>query len=47
MDSRSIFLHCTMTELWGRRERAYAGNGNPGASEAGVHQANPVHNPKA
>ena len=29
-----------------RRQRAQAGNGKTGASEVGVHQANPVCNPK-
>lgn len=33
MDNRLRFLYLIWTELWGRRERAGAGNGKPGASE--------------
>ena len=45
-DNRLKFLYYPVTELWGRRQRAQAGNGKTGASEVGVHQANPVCNPK-
>ncbi len=41
MDSRFRFLHCSMTELWGRMERARAGRGKTGASAGGARQANP------
>jgi len=46
MDNRLKFLYYDITELWGHRERARAGNGNTGASEVGDNQANPVINPK-
>ncbi|EDK22936.1 hypothetical protein [[Ruminococcus] torques] len=39
MDNRLKFLYYPVTELWGRRQRAQAGNGKTGASEVGVHQA--------
>ena len=40
------FLYYDITELWGRRERARAGNGKPGASEVPVCQENPAGNGK-
>ena len=36
MDSRYRFLHSVCSELWGRRERAKARNGETGASEVVV-----------
>ena len=41
-----IFLYYSMTELWGRMERAGAGKGKAGASGGGVRQANPPDKPK-
>ena len=41
-----IFLYQNITELWGHRQRARAGNGKTGASEVGDIQANPYVNPK-
>ena len=46
MDNRLRFLYYGITELWGRRKRAQAGNGKTGASEVGVTKANPRGNPK-
>ena len=40
------FLYCIITELWGHRQRAEAGNGKTGASEVGVNEENPVDNLK-
>jgi hypothetical protein len=33
MDNRFRFLYYSITELWGRMERAGAGNGKTGTSE--------------
>ena len=46
MDNRLKFLYCIITELWGHRQKAGAGNGKAGASEVGVKEANPLYNPK-
>ena len=46
MDNRFRFLYYSITELWGRMERAGAGNGKTGTSEVGVQQANPLYKPK-
>ena len=46
MDNRLRFLYLIQTELWGRREKARAGNGETGASEVSVRQANPSGNEK-
>ena len=43
MDNRLRFLYCNKTELWGRREKARAGDGRTGASEIPVWQANPFN----
>jgi len=47
MDNRLKFLYCNITELWGHREKARAGNGNAGASEVEVMEENPHCNSKA
>ena len=41
------FLHCNKTELWGRREKARAGNGRTGASAIPVRKENPPCKGKA
>jgi hypothetical protein len=46
MDNRLRFLYLMKTELWGRREKARAGNGKTGASGVVVWQANPPYNTK-
>ena len=46
MDNRLRFLYYDMTELWGHRGKAGAGNGKTGTSEVGVRQANPPYNLK-
>ena len=43
MDNRLKFLYYDITELWGHRERARAGNGNTGASVGSVREANPPY----
>ena len=43
MDSRWKFLHCGMTELWGRIWGACAGKGKTGASAAGVREEKPPY----
>ena len=40
------FLYLIITELWGRREKARAGNGKAGASEVSVREANPPYKEK-
>ena len=35
------FLYCNITELWGHREKARAGNGKTGTSEVDDELANP------
>ena len=40
------FLYLMRTELWGRREKAGAGNGKTGTSGVVVRQANPSDNTK-
>ena len=47
MDSRWRFLHCCMTELWGRMGEAWAGRGKTGASAAGGVKAKPYPDPRA
>ena len=42
MDNRLKFLYCNVSEMWGHRQRAGAGNGETGASEVGEQQANPA-----
>ena len=46
MDNRFRFLYYSITELWGRMERAGARKGKTGTSEVGDIQANPYINPK-
>ena len=46
MDNRLKFLYCLITELWGHRQKARAGNGKTGTSGVGVRQANPPYNLK-
>ena len=46
MDNRLKFLYYPVTELWGHRQRARAGNGKTGTSEVVVLQANPQHKTK-
>ena len=41
------FLYYIITELWGHREKARAGNGKTGASEVAVMEENPHYNAKA
>ena len=43
MDNRLKFLYLMITELWGRRKKARAGNGKTGASRGAVEEANPLH----
>ena len=40
------FLYLMITELWGRRKKAGAGNGKTGTSVAAVWLANPPYNAK-
>ena len=40
------FLYYIVTELWGRRERARAGNGKAGTSGAVGEEANPLSGDK-
>ena len=47
MESRWRFLHYNITELWGHRGKARAGNEKTGASEVVERQANPFLNTKA
>ena len=47
MDNRLKFLYLMITELWGRRKRAEAGNGKTGTSEVGDKEEKPLVNPKA
>ena len=47
MDSWLRFQHYTVSELWGRRERARAGNGKTGASAVMGEEANPLTKHKA
>ena len=47
MDSWLRFQHYMVTELWGRRERARAGNGDTGASAVMVREENPPEGHKA
>ena len=41
------FLYFIITELWGHRQRARAGNGKAGASEVGVSEEKPTNNLKS
>ena len=41
------FQYYMVTELWGRRKRAGAGNGKTGASEGAGREANPPAEAKA
>ena len=41
MDNRLIFLYCSVTELWGRIDKVWAGNGKPGASRRGAGKGKP------
>jgi hypothetical protein len=41
MDNRLKFLYLIKTEMWGRREKAEAGNGKTGASVIPVREAKP------
>ena len=41
------FLYYIVTELWGRRKKAVAGNGKTGASAAVGREANPPYKSKA
>ena len=47
MDNRLKFLYYDITELWGHRERARAGNGKTGASEITVREEKPPYKVKA
>ena len=47
MDNRLRFLYYIVSELWGRREKARAGNGKTGISEGDVREANPPYKSKA
>ena len=47
MDNRWRFLYSVWTELWGRGQKASAGNGKPGTSEVAVLQVNPQHKANA
>ena len=40
------FLYYPVTELWGHRQRAGAGNGKTGTREVGEELANPLFNLK-
>ena len=40
------FLYYNVSELWGHRQRARAGNGKAGASEVSVREANPPYKEK-
>ena len=40
------FLYFMISEMWGHRSEAQAGNGKTGASEVGVQLANPLYNLK-
>ncbi len=46
MDNRLKFLYLMITELWGRRKKARAGNGKTGTSRVSVWEANPPYNEK-
>ena len=41
MDNWLRFQYYMITELWGRRKKAGAGNGKTGASRGAVREANP------
>ena len=47
MDNWLRFQYCFITELWGRRKKAGAGDGKPCASEVPVQQEKPLCNGKA
>ena len=40
------FLYYNVSELWGHRQRARAGNGKAGASEVSVREAKPPYKEK-
>ena len=40
------FLYFMISELWGHRQKARAGNGKTGTSEVGEELANPLFNLK-
>ena len=46
MDNWLRFQYYMITELWGRRKKAGAGNGKTGASRGAVEEANPLHKAK-
>ena len=46
MDNRWRFLYCSVTEMWGRMEEAWAGKGKTGASGIGEGPEKPSFNPK-
>ena len=46
MDNRLKFLYLMITELWGRRKKARAGNGKTGTSGVRAKEANPLCNLK-
>ena len=41
MDNRLRFLYSMVSEMWGHRDGARAGNGKTGASAAAAGEANP------
>ena len=47
MDNWLRFQYCIVTELWGRRKRAGAGNGKTGASEGAAREEKPPRKAKA
>ena len=47
MDNRLRFLYFMISELWGHRHKALAGNGKTGASAGAVREANPPYKAEA
>ena len=41
MDNRLRFLYFVISEMWGHRDKAWAGNGKTGASGVAVWEENP------
>ena len=46
MGSRFRFLHCWISELWGRISEVLPGNGKTGISKVAVWEANPPYKVK-
>ena len=43
MDNRFRFLYFMISELWGHRDKGWAGNGKTGASGGAVEEGKPLH----